>query len=1126
MKLGNRIACLLALLFSFALTTKAQVTADAGPAKIHVCELDCVVIGGSPTGSGVGPFTYAWWPNVAISDTTVANPTIFANGARWYYVNVSNGSQNDIDSIFINVLPMPLVDAGPRTTVLCLGDTMTLGGAPTASQGSGPLTINWTPNFNISSTTAPNPSAWPNITTQYICAVNDSVCTRYDTIDITVVPYPVASAGSGFTMCDDDSVQIGGSPTASGGTGGPYVIRWTPIASVNNDTIANPYAQPTSTGYIKVNVSNLGCADEDSILVTVNPAPTLALNFNDTTICNNDSVQLGGSPTASGGVGTLNYTWTPAAGLNNASIPNPNARPAGNTTYNITVVDQNGCDDSDTVRVRLSTAPTADAGAATGSICFGDSVQIGGSPTASGGTAPLSIQWLPSAAVNNDSIANPYAMPATTTTIQLQVTDAYGCIGRDSIVMTVFPNPILSVTSSTGYCGPDSVDIGGNPTATSGTGPLGYAWSPAAGLNNPAIANPNARPAAPTTYTLVVTDSVGCSSTASVFVTSWLKPTANAGPAPSFICAGDSTIIGGSPTGIGGQGQLSFSWSPSAVSDTAVSNPFAKPLVSTLLTVTVSDTNGCSDTSSVFVGVNPVPNAVAGNDTALCLGDSAILGGAPTGSGGSGGPYTYLWNPPGGLAATTIPNPKAGPLSTIQYIVRVTDVLNCSNHDTVVVTVSAPPTANAGLSGSTICSNDSILLGGSPPGTGGLGPLSYSWSPTTNVTNPLLGNTYASPDTTFTYYLTITDSIGCSDMDSIFINVNIAPRFDTSNMVIIPATCDSANGAIMNINISGTPTFFYEWRDTSGTIIDPNPNLVGYMGGQYWFGARDGNNCSSQIGPIVIPQLTGPSANGSGVGVTNASCGLNNGAIAGMAFGGGNGPLTYQWWFNDTIFSDSLNLMDLDTGYYVFIVTDSIGCISTDTVLVNRTPLDTLIANWDYQITDQNVPTSVNVLFNDIGTPTNPQIIVPTANGSVSVSGASIQYTPDLDFSGFDTCWYRICNANCPFICDSALVLWEVVAPIPLDIPNAFTPNGDGWNDLFVIQGLKDDDLNSLVIFNRWGSVIYEAQPYQNDWDGTTNNGTMRLAGKRAVDGTYFYLFKQTTDSDPLRGSIELKTKK
>jgi hypothetical protein len=144
------------------------------------------------------------------------------------------------------------------------------------------------------------------------------------------------------------------------------------------------------------------------------------------------------------------------------------------------------------------------------------------------------------------------------------------------MVLTI--NPAVSANAGTvdSVCAGFSVVIGGTPTTgTGGTGTLSYNWAPGTGLSATNISNPTASPAVNTTYSVTVTDTKGCSATASVLVKVNPNPTANAGLNQSITACTNSTVsIGGTPTGSGGTGTLTFNWSPSAgLSSSTVSNP-------------------------------------------------------------------------------------------------------------------------------------------------------------------------------------------------------------------------------------------------------------------------------------------------------------------------------------------------------------------------------------------------------------------------------------------------------------------------------------------------------------------------------------------------------------------------
>ncbi len=172
------------------------------------------------------------------------------------------------------------------------------------------------------------------------------------------------------------------------------------------------------------------------------------------------------------------------------------------------------------------------------------------------------------------------------------------------------------------------------------------------------------------------------------------------------------------------------------------------------------------------------------------------------------------------------------------------------------------------------------------------------------------------------------------------------------------------------------------------------------------------------------------------------------------------------------------------------------------TMLVVEPPGDTLpIANDEFVFTVEDIDVTINILGNDtingildtIGIASEPD------NGLVLVVDDQILYIPDNGFCSsidLDTFEYFICNS---VGCDTAEVTVEVSCE-SFEINNGFSPNGDGVNDYFVIQGVYAYPNNTLSVFNRWGNQIFNAIGYQNNWDGTWE-------GTDLPNGTYFYYF-------------------
>ncbi|MEZ4884217.1 MAG: Ig-like domain-containing protein [Chitinophagales bacterium] len=214
----------------------------------------------------------------------------------------------------------------------------------------------------------------------------------------------------------------------------------------------------------------------------------------------------------------------------------------------------------------------------------------------------------------------------------------------------------------------------------------------------------------------------------------------------------------------------------------------------------------------------------------------------------------------------------------------------------------------------------------------------------------------------------------------------------------------------------------------------------------------------------------------------------------------------------------------------------------TVTVNINVIPLDgiVVIAEDDAVTTDLNTPIDIPVLGND-AYPTDGSGVVDLiiidlpSNGTVVVNGdilgdTTITYTPNIDFAGVDSFRYALCYTfPDTAICDTALVIITIDSEnngCDLKFANAFSPNGDNINDLFLIENADNleecfETIGELVIFNRWGDEVYRVDGYDNSvaWDGTWQNN-----GKDVPDGTYFYVLRYIVDTRPVaqNGFVEV----
>src|SRR5690606_23321823 len=361
-----------------------------------ICAGDNTVLGGSP--SGPTGSTYLWTNNIDASTSTLANPSLSPSVTTTYSLLVTdvNGCSSS-DQVTVTVFPYPTVDAG-KDTAICLNGTAVLGGNPTSSSSN----LEWRISGSSSVfSTAANPSVSPAATTSDV--VEASVgpnCIVRDTILVLVNPLPSVHAGPSSSICFKDSTILGGSPT------GPInaLYLWTNNINSLTSTLPNPKVSPAVTTIYTVQVSNNnGCISTDDVSVTVNPLPLIDAG-NDTSICINSSLSLGGNPT---GPTNASYSWTNSVDASVYTDANPLVAPTQTTKYYLEVTDVNACKNYDSILVIVNPLPAVDAGADK-EICYLDSIQIGGNPTAAPGAV---YSWEPASLILDPTVSNPIVFP-------------------------------------------------------------------------------------------------------------------------------------------------------------------------------------------------------------------------------------------------------------------------------------------------------------------------------------------------------------------------------------------------------------------------------------------------------------------------------------------------------------------------------------------------------------------------------------------------------------------------------------------------------------------------------------------------------------------------------------------
>lgn len=472
----------------------------------------------------------------------------------------------------------------------------------------------------------------------------------------------VADGGLHTTICSGNSAALGGSPSASYGSP-PYTYSWAPATGLSATTVSNPTATPGSTLTYTLTVTDaVSAVATSTVTVTVNPTPNVVVNS--PLVCSGMSASMSAT-------GATTYFWSPGTYLSSVSTSSPTCTtPAASITYTVSGT-TGSCTATAVSTVTVATVPVPNAGTDQ-TVCTGSPVTFSG--TGGGG---ITYSWNFGDA-GTSTLLSPthiYAAPGTYTAT-LTVTNASGCSASDNVVITVNPNPVITITSVTNVTCSGLCDGSMTASGTGGPGPFSYTWAPGG------IASAVATGLCAGTYTVTVTNSIGCSSTQAATITqpSIVAPNLSVNNVTCFgACNGTASSL---PSG--GVGPYTFDWTPGTPAGDGTGN--VTGLCAGIYTALVTDLNGCTTTGNITVTEPSALMADAGPDQNICTGFGTLLQATPT---GGAAPYTYNWTD--GISNYAVQDYPATPVVATSYTLTVTDGTGCVASDIALVTV-APET--------------------------------------------------------------------------------------------------------------------------------------------------------------------------------------------------------------------------------------------------------------------------------------------------------------------------------------------------------------------------------------------------------------------------------------------------
>ncbi|MXO07497.1 gliding motility-associated C-terminal domain-containing protein, partial [Flavobacterium sp. HBTb2-11-1] len=1061
---------------------------------------------------GSAPYTFTYKINGGADQTistaggstaTVSVPTGTAGTYVYSLVSVTEGSTNACGQLQTGFATVT-VNAAPTVAItnpaaVCSGESVNLTAAAVTAGSTANLTYAYFTDA-LGTAVLANPSAVTADGTYYIQGTTASGCSSaISPVIVTVNPTPTVVITNPAAVCSGTSVDLTAAAVTDGSTAGLTFTYFTDAAAVN--ALAAPSAVTLGGDYYIKGSTPQGCYDIEKVTVTVNPTPTVVIT-NPAAACSGTPVDLTAAAVTDGSTSGLTFTYfTDAAGLNPISDSDAAAITSAGDYY-IKGTTAEGCFDIEKVTVTFNSIPSVvitDPAA----VCSGASVDLTADAVTAGSTANLTYTYFTDA-LGTAVLANPSGVTADGT-YYIQGTTASGCKSAiEPVIVTVNLMPTVVITNPAAVCSGTPVDLTAAAVTDGSTAGLTFAYfTDAAGtaiLNNPDAVT------AAGDYYIIGTTPEGCSS-APEKVTVAVNALLALSGTESTACAADGsgyvlsfTVTGQAPyaaTGTGAPG----TWNGNEwTSD--------KILAGTDYNVSVQDANACntitvSDTApiccvyevtaptfpaTIITCYNQMPAATSLTEAefeALGNGDGKI-GAIPCGvieiTASNSAEPSCNGNVTRTYTVTEYADPNNNKVrdageDMVLNTTSVTQTFTLERADFAMpadqgATVACASEVIAPIVPTVIDNCGNVLTPSAPaisavPSCNGVETYTYTFTDCVGhkhdwVYTYTIDNTVA-PQGTAPANLTV-QCIGDIPVASINAVTNLSSNCNSSVTVTVADTNNGGSGCSSSPYIV---TRTYTLTDCGGlktelvqtiTAIDTaKPAFVGALP------ANITVECSAAVpAPAILTATDNCSA---------ATVSFNEERINGGC--SGNYQLIRTWTASDACGNQTVHTQTVtvaDTTAPVFVETLPAAEVNAD---CNTIPEPAVLT-----ATDGCGMATVNYTESKIE------------------GDCSARYTLERTWTAVDECG------------NQASFTQKINVSCLPNIYNALSPNGDGINDTFVIDGIDCFPDNTVTIYNRYGVKIYEKKGYDNvtnPFEGFSDGRATVIRGDKLPTGTYFY---------------------
>ncbi|MEE2931542.1 MAG: gliding motility-associated C-terminal domain-containing protein [Bacteroidota bacterium] len=1010
----------------------------------------------STINGGINPYTFEWYD---ISMNSLSPPNVTANSSDsllnlaigTYIVQVSDFNNCTLlDTVVVN---QPNIISLNYTTVnpSCHGysdgySTVNIIG------GTSPYSYIWNtaPVQNSSSAISLSAGSYT------VTVVDANLCT--DSVSILVEnPSPVS-----VNILNNSSILCSGGSLNLSVSGANY-YSWSPSIWLDTTIGSNVTTTPNSSiSYIVTGTDTSGCSNTDTIDINVTPLLSIIATPANPIGCAGEDIYIN----LNTGLNTT-YSWIPSFGVTvagNGFFLNAQ----NSSTYNVIATDINGCIDSIEIPLTILPLPTVNITSAS-SICEGSSTQL----IASGSN---NYNWLPANGLSTSIGSVVTVSPLISTTFYVVGTAINGCSDTTNTTISVTPNPSFNVfPQNPSLCVGDTISL----ILDAG---LDYLWSPNVGINNITSDSTLIFPMSSINYSILVSDSLGCSIDTNLFVTVFPEPLISIVASDDTICLNESSIL----TALGAN---SYIWYPSSSLNTNIGNVVsAMPSSDVTYTVTGLDINNCIASENITIIVNPLPLiSVNPNQSTICEGENIQLIGS--------GANSYLWSPALGLNLTNSSTVVASPSITSSYFVTGTDINGCSDIVSSIINVNPLPPISVSPSNFSMCQGTSF-------NANVFGGVSYSWSPSYGLSDSIGSSVIVGPSSSIIYTISGTDINNCTNSTNLEVLVGSSPE-----IILFPESPQICEGESIMLSLTGAASYnWYPGNSLSasiGNIVSANPSVST----TYSVIGVDSLSCVDTIEFTlnVIPKPTASIFSNSG----GIICSGDSASI--LINLSGNPPWDLTYTVNGavqqtTIYNTPYEIFSKNSGLYMLnTVQDFNDCSNIATGSSSIEVLTTPIASFFA------TPQSTDI-FNPEITFTNTSLFMDSCYWEFGDFTSSSEISPIKRYDNVGEYIINLIVLN--EFCEDIVTEKIIINPVfSLYIPNSFTPsNFDGLNDIFLVKGIEEGIQDfQMYIYNRWGDQVFYTDNIHNGWNG------LNLDKELLPIGTYEYIIFITDHLNSLR---------